>query len=150
MVETDREILRDIQRQNRMIMRLVLLSLRGERQIIMGQQDIDDAVAAVQQTANDLMGYASTTQARVSDVDAEVKALQAQIAAGGPVDTTNLVSAVAALKDAHDAMQTAVQTLADDTNVPSSGSGQVGDTGTGGPGGSSAGTPEGSGDTNAA
>jgi hypothetical protein len=131
---TDRELLRRGLHNQQIILRLLLLIIRGEQEIEMSQDDVNAAVAAIGQTTQDLLNMATTTSSRLNDVDVEVKALQAQIAtAGVPVDTTALVGAVEALTGAHDTMKAAVQALADDVNVPVAGSGETVDEGNGEP-----------------
>lgn len=118
-MDTDRQLLMRSLRNQQLILRLLLMLIKGEQEIQMSQQEIDDAVNAMNTTATDLLNMATNTQQRVVDVDAEVKALQAQLAAAGtPVDTSALTGAVDRLMDSHEKMQAAVQALADDTNVP--------------------------------
>lgn len=126
---SDRDLLERSLRNQQLILRLLLMLIRGEEEIEMSQDAINSAVDAIGQTATDLLNMATTTEQRVVDVDTEVKTLQAQLAAAGtPVDTSALTDAVQRLMDSHDTLKAAVQTLADDANVPTTGT--VTDSGT--------------------
>jgi chromosome condensin MukBEF ATPase and DNA-binding subunit MukB len=119
---TNRQMLALILRRQTALEALVLMVLREERNIELSQEDIDAAVAALGSTANDLVEMANTTNDRITDVDIEVQALKAQLAAQStPVDTSALDAAVSKLNDAHNMLSNAVQSLADDANVPSAG-----------------------------
>lgn len=118
---TERQMLREILHRQAVHGRLLLMLLNGERRIEMSQEDIDAAVATLGTVTADLLTMATTTGARVTDVDTEVQALQAQLAAGNTQpDTSALVAAVAALQSSHDVMLGAVNALQADPNVPTS------------------------------
>jgi hypothetical protein len=124
---TNRQMLALILRRQVAVEQLLLMVLREERNIELSQEDIDAAVDALGVTASDLLDMSQVTNRRITDVDTEVQALKAQLAAQGtPVDTSALDAAVAGLKTAHDTLAGSVQALADDANVPPAGSGEAG------------------------
>lgn len=87
-------------------------------QIMAGQRDIDDAVAAIGAAVGDLTTQNSAIQAAQARLDQEIQALEAQVASGQPVDTTALVAAGQALADATSGLDATVNALANDPNVP--------------------------------
>jgi len=86
--------------------------------IMAGQQDIDDAVAAIGAAVGDLTTQNTAIQDAQAKLDQEIQALEAQVAAGGTVDTTALVAAGQALASATAALDTTVTNLSNDPNVP--------------------------------
>lgn len=89
-----------------------------EEKIMTEQQDIDAMVTTIGAAVADIATRNVAIQNAQTALDAEIEALAAQVAAGETVDTTALVAAGQALAEATGQLDTTVEALQADPNVP--------------------------------
>ena len=124
---TDRELLEELLRRTSNHGRLLLMLLGGEGNIMTAQESVDAAVSVMGAAVSDLasqVGNISTAQAAL---DNAVEDLKNQLAnAGSSVDTSALDAATAALRDAVGSVDSTVNKLVDDPNIPTQPAGAEG------------------------